>query len=723
MAEEHPSYDNANHLNTNTRNWEAQSIRGVESERYSENDKHGINEDEAEAAEGYQVARPHQEQSASSSSGSTISSSIESTSTTSTAAAIKTPPSPTSPLIGDTSRPGVRFTDRGPPRTSAGHLPAVHRRSSSSAGTGVVEWGVLFDENGYATTRNNQFLRSLAKYIIDDLTPGSNDLVITPEKLRALYSRYKLSPEIYPFSELFNSRARDAHERLADFFTDLDCQYHLVPPNAYSRPRVPGLTPAGFVRYFTTCILAHPDEEFRRLDRIVADVQLVADAPVYADTGTGTGIGKGIGIGTGMGMGTGTGTGPGEPEKLPRQLFRSQFPVRHDPRSKKILAAALDDLMYDLRLLEPGSPRSSLALMPPPPLPLPRAPPSPTSTKDRSSAVAPIIRRYVFPERRDDGCNSSKHVETGRYDDGGGGDGARETTYRDRERSRYYIGKELSRYQIASSGSNSNNHGNHGCHSHNSQSSNNNHNTAALYSPTNTHAPRRARSPPPHARPYRASAPNIVGSGSSGNGNSNGNSSSNSSNSFRPAGYLPAPPPAPAPLPLAAYSTTNHTQHASGRRQSSSGRIEAVHASTTATTATAAPPFPSPGKCVEGNDAPSPGEKERKYTPRRYSVVEDVGSGSSGGGGCGTGTGGDDDYDGDDDKGPTWAEVLQSPTSASALTLSSHHHHHHHHQQQHHHHDHSYHGHHGHHHHHHHRAGSSSKEGGKSHHSRYHASH
>lgn len=34
---------------------------------------------------------------------------------------------------------------------------------------------------------------------IDDLAPSSSSLVITPEKLSALYSRYRLNPEIYPF--------------------------------------------------------------------------------------------------------------------------------------------------------------------------------------------------------------------------------------------------------------------------------------------------------------------------------------------------------------------------------------------------------------------------------------------------------------------------------------------------------------------------------------------
>ncbi|KAI1418105.1 hypothetical protein F5Y13DRAFT_199197 [Hypoxylon sp. FL1857] len=263
------------------------------------------------------------------------------------------PLSPTDVVGADTSKPVVRFTDRGPPRALA-KRPAVSRRSSANA-VPVAEWGTLFDEKGYATVRNREFLKGVAKHVIDDLAPSNNNLVVTPDKLSALYSKYRIDSEVYPFTEIFNSRARDVHDRLADFYTDLDCQYHLVQPDSYSRPRVPALTPTGFAQFLTTCILAHPDEEFRRLDKIVTNVQVVAD---------------------------------GEPEKLPRQLLRSQFPVRHNPKSRKVLAAALDDLMYDLRLLEPSGPKSPLAIMPPPP-----------SSERRNSMPIAGVRHYMPPEK------------------------------------------------------------------------------------------------------------------------------------------------------------------------------------------------------------------------------------------------------------------------------------------------------------------------------------
>lgn len=156
--------------------------------------------------------------------------------------------------------------------------------------------------------------------------------------------------------DIFNSTVKDAYDRIADFFYDLECQYHLVPLNSHSRPRVPALTPVGFVQYITTCILAHPDEEFRRLDKIVTDVQLVADTSVAAD---------------------------GQPEKLPRQLLRSQFPVTYNPRTRKILAAALDDLQEDLGIFRLSSPKSPLTIMPPP------------NPEERDSISG--VRRYAPP--------------------------------------------------------------------------------------------------------------------------------------------------------------------------------------------------------------------------------------------------------------------------------------------------------------------------------------
>ncbi|KAI1136594.1 hypothetical protein F5Y05DRAFT_420020 [Hypoxylon sp. FL0543] len=633
----------------------------------------------------------------------------------------KTPLSPTNPVGTDAPKQVVRFTDR-----ALAKRPAVSRRSSVNT-VPLAEWGVLFDEKGYATIRNGQFLKGVAKHVINDLAPSSNNLVVTPEKLSVLYSKYRLDSEIYPFTEVFNSRARDAHDRLADFFTDLDCQYHLVQPDSNSRPRVPALTPIGFAQFLTTCILAHPDEEFRRLDKIVSDVQLVAD---------------------------------GEPEKLPRQLLRSDFPVRHDPKSRKVLAAALDDLIYDLKLLELPTPKKPLAIMPPP------------SSDRRSTMPIPGVRHYVPPEslytRKDayvssaageasknnrqsltpslktatNGRTSAAHLDTqnrdrDRYDDQAGTRYAEEpdsyepassTAAMDQQyRSGYTSSTDIHpppgrstavarasqtgpigttartvhvcSYPSATPG---------GC-------------STSIYRPTGTSTStstspttyRRAQSPP--SRSYRASAPDVK---------------STSASYFGPTGYLPASTPAPgdrrepAGSPERASSgTVVDTSHrgAYSRRASSSGVLEggastaltargtgAVKAgATTPTTpvSTTTSLLVQPSSPPSSPAAPSAShQRHPRLHSRSHSHQESTGNRRT------TSTpflplpltmtstaekkhthSRDDHHHHrrrrsaivtvDDDKGPTWEEVLRGQPSqhhrSGSGTKGSHHHHHH----------------------------------------------
>ncbi|KAI0137278.1 hypothetical protein BJ170DRAFT_590215 [Xylariales sp. AK1849] len=220
-------------------------------------------------------------------------------------------------------RPGVHFSDR----RNLSKRPAGMLRSPSSTQP-PAEWGLLFDGDGYATHRLGQVLRGLAKYLIEDYTPRSS-LVITPEKLSTFYAKYRLESERIPFLDVLTSKAKDANDRFADFFDDLECQHYLVQRDSRTRPRVPALTPIGFAQLFTTCILAYPDEEFRRLEKIVAEIPLVADAV----------------------------TQDGHPEWLPRSIIRSCLPARHDIKNRKLLDGAIDDLMDDLKLPSSGSRR------------------------------------------------------------------------------------------------------------------------------------------------------------------------------------------------------------------------------------------------------------------------------------------------------------------------------------------------------------------------------
>ncbi|KAI8634181.1 hypothetical protein F5Y19DRAFT_203005 [Xylariaceae sp. FL1651] len=340
--------------------------------------------------------------------------------------AFAAPPLPPPSAVADVGppRPEVRFTGSVPPirvpipATTKKAPWALYRRSSSLSGEPVLEWGQLFDGNGYATARCGQVLRGLAKYLIEQFPPRGG-LVITPEKLGFLYSQFRIEDEVYPLEDIFYYLPRQGngnslsnyYNRISDFFADLDCEYHLVPPsttdtsllarssstlsvssvmtaspsspvfsrsssysslgpnpNPYkplrSRPRsarpcVPALTPVGFAQFFTTCVLAHPDEEAKRLDRIVRELQLVADISSNNVTVPSTPSTPSTPLSpfpSSHTLTTVTGSGS---EKLPRQFLRSLLPVNADLNSRKLLEAAVNDLLYDLRLSSPLGSRSS----------------------------------------------------------------------------------------------------------------------------------------------------------------------------------------------------------------------------------------------------------------------------------------------------------------------------------------------------------------------------
>jgi hypothetical protein len=57
----------------------------------------------------------------------------------------------------------------------------------------------------------------------------------------------------------------------------MDCQHHLVQEEAFMKPIIPGLTPEGFAHWMTTWILAYPDQEAKRLEKVVVSMPIDAD--------------------------------------------------------------------------------------------------------------------------------------------------------------------------------------------------------------------------------------------------------------------------------------------------------------------------------------------------------------------------------------------------------------------------------------------------------------
>ncbi|KAJ0162241.1 hypothetical protein CTA2_4870 [Colletotrichum tanaceti] len=261
----------------------------------------------------------------------------------------------------------VHFRSRVPPVIHC--QPRVDSESESVSPTNPVAaprielssvdkaWGMLFDSEGYPTQRLNAVLRGLAIFMITEFGPPET-LVVTPDKMLSLYSKYRVEPEKFEYEEIFKSRSDDALKRVEFLYQDLDCQYHLVQAAPRSHPNVPGLTPIGFAKWMISNILAYPDPEARRLHAVMSALPVNADGPLL----------------------------DGKPERLPRQLSRHLFPESHDRKLRRILDEAVWDCLEDIA----------------PPLPsIPRARPSEANTHTRRSGGAswrpvPVSHRKTY---------------------------------------------------------------------------------------------------------------------------------------------------------------------------------------------------------------------------------------------------------------------------------------------------------------------------------------
>lgn len=221
----------------------------------------------------------------------------------------------------------VRFSDETKPAAPiAPRAEEAHKASPIGKDWELTaidkRWGVLFGKEGVPTRRMHHVVKGLAKYIIDEFMPQES-IVITPEKMAAFYSHHQLEREIFPFAALFKSRSKDLNEALISLYDDMGCQYFLVKADDRSRPSVPSLTPAGFVHWLVTMIQANPDEEAKRLDRVVSALPIEADSLL-----------------------------DGKPERLPKQISRYLLPERPVKAQQRLVNEAVKDFMDDLEASE-----------------------------------------------------------------------------------------------------------------------------------------------------------------------------------------------------------------------------------------------------------------------------------------------------------------------------------------------------------------------------------
>lgn len=193
------------------------------------------------------------------------------------------------------------------------------------------KWGVLFESNGTHTKRMEHVVRGLANYMIEEFIP-QRSIVLTPEKMAAFYSHHRLEKERFPFGVLFRSKSKGFNEALATLYEDLGCQYFMVQAENRSRPTVPSLTPDGFMQWLVTMIQAYPDEEARRLDKVVSALPIEADSLL-----------------------------DGKPERLPKQISRYLLPNEALRKTRRLVEETMKDFQEDIEGSSSSKPKGSTA--------------------------------------------------------------------------------------------------------------------------------------------------------------------------------------------------------------------------------------------------------------------------------------------------------------------------------------------------------------------------
>ncbi|KAF4625195.1 hypothetical protein G7Y89_g12978 [Cudoniella acicularis] len=127
------------------------------------------------------------------------------------------------------------------------------------------------------------------------------------------YSRFELQDKNYPLKTIFQNLSP---KQISWLYEDLHCEYHLVGDgDVGKRPKIPALTPLGFDTWMTLLMLAYPNKEAERLQKIVEAMPIDADGVLVER----------------------------KPERLPKQLSRHLLPPEAHRESKKALDRVLSE--------------------------------------------------------------------------------------------------------------------------------------------------------------------------------------------------------------------------------------------------------------------------------------------------------------------------------------------------------------------------------------------
>jgi hypothetical protein len=152
-------------------------------------------------------------------------------------------------------------------------------------------------------------------------------------------------------SVMFRCPSSSDLKALQSIYHKLHCDFHIVSEGPKDVPNIPSLTPSGFVRWMTCCILAAPDQEASRLCQVVEALPIELSTPSSRS------------------------------ERLPKQLSRHLLPAKPDHITKEWMLRACE---------AEGLPTSR------------SCPYSQGSKRGREEYRDDASRRYMPPSRLDD---------------------------------------------------------------------------------------------------------------------------------------------------------------------------------------------------------------------------------------------------------------------------------------------------------------------------------
>ncbi|KAK3315344.1 hypothetical protein B0H66DRAFT_628405 [Apodospora peruviana] len=160
----------------------------------------------------------------------------------------------------------VRFADQVPRSRSPHHNTTdIHDA-----------WGVLFDLQGNYTQRMHHVFKRLAGHIRGRWYTGetAETYTITPEQMGWFYGRFRLDNEIILFNRIF--KVTTSPKLIAAFYQYLNVEYEWEHVE-HLHGKVPGLTRRGFAEFMIKATRAFPDQEHKRLSKVVRDVSFQID--------------------------------------------------------------------------------------------------------------------------------------------------------------------------------------------------------------------------------------------------------------------------------------------------------------------------------------------------------------------------------------------------------------------------------------------------------------